>query len=1075
MSESGEKKPQRGSRTKILNYIKILEGNPKSFIFAQLAEEYLKLGEIDQSIETCLKGLKHNPDFTDGLYVLGVAYFKKGRKDLATSVFVRILKINENHYLAKESLNRLGKNADAELSKENAGFIPALDAEDEPPDEADKDKSPAEKEEKEPAKAEAEPEKKTGEDEAPKTVEKTQKFSSAIIEEQPVTDDEKEAASPSPDSSSPSSDEVPSEEVKEKEENKDESEEIEIVESDEFSEETEEEEEEEGDDFSEFEIPSGPVHTPEPEKTEKVYTAQKGDGPTPELEEHTRSFNRGVWLVPLLVILLIGTAVGGWFAYDWYQNEQAIEQAQNSTKTGKALLVRDDRLALLDAAEKLEVDQTQLQRFPHLSGLLIEAYSKLLIDYDPHDAKWQKGLEQSFGRLPSDYGNIPDIVVGVGYRAFYNRRIGDLRYVLDNAEKNGLHDPRLICLKAENFLRDGNLPEALKLFQSIADSGIRPRYFAAKIKLKQEDAKEAKADLEAILKDNPGHVRSRLLLWRTWLATNRPMVEMEAKMDGWLVKWSNKLPLLQQAELSYIQALVNHRNGNREEAIQHMEKSVQINPVPASLYLLARLLFDSGDYGAAFKHAEKAAQLEERKPEYHSLLGRLYVKMGRLTPASEEFDKAINEETNDIDLLLIATDVALQLHTYEKAQVYLERANRIDPNDIEIQKKLIMVVLEQDETQEAQRHIQLLEEQQGESALVDYLKGKLLLVEEDPKGALKEFRKGLKKDPKHFECQLESAKLYLDEFDFKKGFELLLKLFREHPDNETLMILLGNYYLAVEDVHNARNMFDKLHKKAPENMLWPLKLAMVDFLLDNRDAAEGVFRKVLGQNEKLGLANTYTGAYELLYGDLKKAETLLENGLKYDPGNPEAHFWMAELRHKLGDDILARNSYEITLKIQPDFPKAHYRLAMMLIKQNRMDEARFRLQKILPLLEMFPGSKWLRAKVLLRLGEIDFYKSNNPAGMKKFKEAIKVDPNNPEGYYLLAREGNKFVKWKNAVKLLERSLEIDPNFAPAYFELGVIYKFKDRKRQARENFLEYLEREPKGELAEQARRELNAL
>ncbi len=1062
MAGSGDKSQQRGSRTKILNYIKILEGNPKSFIFAQLAEEYLKLGETDQSIETCLKGLKHNPDFTDGLYVLGVAYFKKGRKDLATEVFVRILKINENHYLAKESLNRLGKKPEVELARENAGFIPELDGEPET-----EQTSPEEK--KDEAQAQT-TEKEKPEEEKSETQEKTAAFGAVINEEE---EEKQEDTDSSPSSKEP----PPSPTTSEKKENVEEesSEDNEDEPSEEESEEIELVEEETEESYSEFEIPTSHVHAPEPEKTEKVYTAQKGDGPIPEDYDEGKSSTQGVWLVPLLAILLIGAGVGGYFLYDWYQAKVALERAEASSVTAHTMLDKDDRASLLAAINQLAGDAAELPQYPHLSGLMVEAYAKLLLDYDPNNAQWQKGLETSFSKLPTDYSNNKDMVVGMGYRALFNRRIGDLRYVLDNAEKNGIRDPRLTCLKAENLLYDGNLSESRKIFESISNSGTRPKYFAAKIKLLQEDATEAKSDVEEILKTNPNHVRSRLLLWKTWLETDRPMVEMEAKMDGWLVKWSNKLPLMQQADLNYIQALVNNRNGHREEAIRHMEKSVQINPLPASLYLLARMLFDSGDFGGAFKHAEKAAQLDDRKPEHHELLGRIYTKMGRLTPAAEEFDKAITEDTNDVDLLLVATDVALQLHTYEKAQVYLERANRIEPSDIDIQKKLIMVVLEQDETQEAQRRIQLLEEQQGETALVNYLKGKLLLTEGDSKNALKEFRKGLKKDPKHFECQLESAKQYLDEFDFEKGFKLLFKLAREHADNEQLMILLADYYLAVEDVHNARNMFDKLRKKSPENMLWPLKLAMVDFLLDNRDAALNVFEKVLAQNSKLGLANTYSGAYDLLYGDLKKAETLLDNGIKYDPGNPEAHFWMGELRQKLGDEILARNSYETTLKIQPDFPKAHYRLAMMLIKQNRMDEARFRLKKILPLLEMFPGSKWLRAKVLLRLGEIDFYKSNNPAGMKKFKEAIKVDPNNPEGYYLLAREGNKFVKWENAIKLLERALDIDSNFAPAYFEMGVIYKFKDRNRQARESFLEYLEREPKGELAEQARRELNSL
>jgi hypothetical protein len=54
MSVNEEK--TKGNRSGLANYRKILENNPKSFIFAKLAEEHLKLGEVMKPLKSCRAG-----------------------------------------------------------------------------------------------------------------------------------------------------------------------------------------------------------------------------------------------------------------------------------------------------------------------------------------------------------------------------------------------------------------------------------------------------------------------------------------------------------------------------------------------------------------------------------------------------------------------------------------------------------------------------------------------------------------------------------------------------------------------------------------------------------------------------------------------------------------------------------------------------------------------------------------------------------------------------------------------------------------------------------------------------------
>ncbi|MGE4231955.1 MAG: tetratricopeptide repeat protein [Bacteriovoracia bacterium] len=55
----------------------MFQQDPKSKIFAPLAEAYRKIGLVDEAIQICNEGLEANPDFVGGKVALARAYFDK--------------------------------------------------------------------------------------------------------------------------------------------------------------------------------------------------------------------------------------------------------------------------------------------------------------------------------------------------------------------------------------------------------------------------------------------------------------------------------------------------------------------------------------------------------------------------------------------------------------------------------------------------------------------------------------------------------------------------------------------------------------------------------------------------------------------------------------------------------------------------------------------------------------------------------------------------------------------------------------------------------------------------------------
>ncbi|MEM7646011.1 MAG: hypothetical protein AAF203_03795, partial [Pseudomonadota bacterium] len=61
---------------KIEEYQLMLMKNPRSLVFAALAEAYRKMGLLDEALEVTRKGLQHNPKYVSGLVAHAMVLFE---------------------------------------------------------------------------------------------------------------------------------------------------------------------------------------------------------------------------------------------------------------------------------------------------------------------------------------------------------------------------------------------------------------------------------------------------------------------------------------------------------------------------------------------------------------------------------------------------------------------------------------------------------------------------------------------------------------------------------------------------------------------------------------------------------------------------------------------------------------------------------------------------------------------------------------------------------------------------------------------------------------------------------------
>jgi len=115
----------KGINPEIERYLSMWERDPKSRVFAPLAEAYRKSGLVDRAIEICLKGLQIHPNYVSGRVALGRAYFDKGEYSSAKVQLEMVFESDPENLVAAKTLGQIYE-SDGDLEKALLAYRLAL-------------------------------------------------------------------------------------------------------------------------------------------------------------------------------------------------------------------------------------------------------------------------------------------------------------------------------------------------------------------------------------------------------------------------------------------------------------------------------------------------------------------------------------------------------------------------------------------------------------------------------------------------------------------------------------------------------------------------------------------------------------------------------------------------------------------------------------------------------------------------------------------------------------------------------------------------------------------------------------
>jgi len=604
---------------------------------------------------------------------------------------------------------------------------------------------------------------------------------------------------------------------------------------------------------------------------------------------------------------------------------------------------------------------------------------------------------------------------------------------------------------------------------------LRPMVKKAETQVDARDFAGAKITLDLLLEKDPKHLTGRILLWETQLNSGTSARDIEASMGPLLENEAKDLQPSPQSRLLSVRSEVEHLLGRDDKALEFAQQAVALLPRPESLFRLAGYQFAKGLAAEAKTSVNKAIEMNSDEKRYHALLGRIFFTEDRKTEALKQLEMAIDESTDDPELLVMAGDAANKLKMFEKAVQYYERASFVNIKNLDIKKKLILTLIERQDMKEAQQRIERLLLDNPEDPTAYFLSGRYLIADGKEPKALKEYEKGLKLDPTNRDILLDLIKGHFSKGEIERGVGLLHRLEEKYPDDPEVLGPLADVAFAAEALTEARYYLERLAKIQPQLPAHRLRLAYLDHLEGRTEVARKFIEAEAAKDPNQGLAQIMSGVLALAEKDPKKAENLVQKGVQLESKSPEGHYWLGKIKAAANDTTWAMNEFELALECQALYPKARYEIGMLHLERGAFSQAKDQFTKALEIFELFPGYKDYPVKIMLRLAEIEFAQNHKSQGMDLVRKAMKAAPSLGEPYYLMARESDKYRRWREAVKLLDKAEQLDPDLHAVAYERGLIYLSLERKKEAMQAFRNYLARDPKGCFAFDAKKQIEFL
>jgi len=549
-----------------------------------------------------------------------------------------------------------------------------------------------------------------------------------------------------------------------------------------------------------------------------------------------------------------------------------------------------------------------------------------------------------------------------------------------------------------------------------------------------DDAKEAWAAgdlssalirLKGLLQENPDDPAARLLLGRIYL-DNGDARAAQQELERARVNGAEDADLL--APLA--QALLAQGKNRRVLALTEAPENAPPALLARLLALRGSALVSMDDVEAARKAFQQANETDPQASQPLLGLASLALRSGDMERTRALINQTIETAPEHSDGWKALGTLEYRARNYDEAVAAYDKALEYAGSKWMLHYQRGLAQLETEAPDRAWRDVKALQAAMPKFPGLQYLRGRLLLIDAKPEQALNQLEQYLLAAPDDPRA-IYFAALALSQLERNaQAEEYLVRLHTSQPNNATVAMLLAKVRLDADDTAGAEAVMEPFIARADASIAmlelmrqalarqgrrdeasaliaraasqYPeaisAQIARAQSLQQQNKAEESaaILRRVIEQQPGNERARMLLIRAEMLAGNTDSASAAADAFVAQSPSSAMALSAKAAMLTQQGDRDAARATFEKALKVEPSFQRAALALAALELADDRADAAR----KVLDdLLTQDPGN----TSAVLARAAIERGTSGDAAFIAQIDAGLNAAPDNLQLRSLLAR------------------------------------------------------------------------
>ena len=478
-----------------------------------------------------------------------------------------------------------------------------------------------------------------------------------------------------------------------------------------------------------------------------------------------------------------------------------------------------------------------------------------------------------------------------------------------------------------------------------------------------------------------------------------------------------------------------------------MRKSIQIFLAFAALALCATLFtgcsakarvarhqqradnyYADGDYAKAEIEYLQVVRLDGSNEHAVSRLADIYTQQGRTGRAIAWVTLATSLSSNNIDMQVKLGTIYVVSHKYPEARAIAETILSRYPTNADAPDILAESVSTQPEMAAAQKRLDALSKQIGETAPLQLAKGILDYAGGDLKSSETALQRALTLDPKYSAAYYTLGRLYLVQNKVKEADEAFKKAADLAPPRSPRRLSYANFKIQTGDLAEGKRLIEQITKEAPDYVPAWIRKAEIALMEKKYDDCEELLHQALTRDNDNYDAMMLQGRLYLVRNEADKAIVEFNRMATVYERSADVQYQLALAYLSANDQAKAIAALNRALNLDPQNPDAMLLMGGVDIGKGDTTSAIAILNQ---LVKLHPQ----QGKAFLLLGNAYFMQNNLDQSLKALSAASRLLPKDPQVMYLAGAVYAQRKDFTHARQMFEKSLEISPKFSRALEQL----------------------------------------